>query len=107
MGKGDATCHGCHAAVWFCTVLKIAGGTARMILNPHPDPTGNVAVRVTETGGKVGRVLPKGTQPTTVEQLYTPHHATCPKPPPRKPKPAPAKPPAPAPQPALFPEGDT
>ena len=99
-----ASCQGCGAPVAFVTVLKQAGGTARMILNHQPDPGGNVAVRATHTGGRIGRVLPKGTLPAPGEVLFMPHWASCPTPPPRKPKPpARAKP---KPQPAtLFGEG--
>lgn len=98
-----AQCDGCHADIWFVTVLKKAGGNARMILNFAADTEGNVAVHRTGTGSTIGRVLVKGEKPGNHEQLFMPHWASCTKPPPRKrDKPKPPAPEPASPQTALF-----
>jgi hypothetical protein len=78
MASGLARCDPCGARITFITIRKRDGKPARMVLNHAPDPAGNVAVRQV-SGKPLGRVLTKGQQPDPDEQLYMPHHATCPK----------------------------
>jgi hypothetical protein len=80
MATDKRTCRSCGADIEFVVVANNQGRKpARMPLNPHPDPTGNVAVLTTSSGGKNGRVLNKNQQPAPYETLYQSHFATCPK----------------------------
>ena len=77
-GQQPATCRSCDAPIIFVVVANNAGRKpARMPLNPDPDPSGNVAVMVTASGTRAGRVLGKGQQPAPYETLYMSHFATC------------------------------
>lgn len=68
-----STCKGCYAPVWWVTTA--AHGRA-MPLDPDPTPDGNVTLNpdgraVVHGPGQ----LPLGVDP---DEVYMPHHATCP-----------------------------
>lgn len=74
----EGTCESCGERILFVVVMNNAGRKPkRMPLNPAPDPTGNVAVRVEASGTRIGRVLGKDQKAVSPEILYTPHFATC------------------------------
>ena len=71
-------CDTCGQPIIFVVVMNNQGRKpARMPLNAHPDPAGNVAVRTDATRTRIGRVLGKGQHAAGGETLYTPHFATC------------------------------
>lgn len=75
-------CDRCHASVvWTVTVPN----NARRAVNAAPDATGGTAVYRDEAGRLRSRQLTKD-RPVVeaAEQLFMTHHATCPKPAPRR-----------------------
>lgn len=101
MGSPVALCDGCNARITFVTVTRLDGRRSRMPLNDHPDPAGNIAVRISGQS-KIGRVRALGQALDTDETRYMPHFATCPNPPKRRKPGKPAPKPAPPPPATLF-----
>lgn len=63
-----------------CGDMVIRARTEAMkwqLLNPEPDPAGNVAVRIDPRDNVFARTLRRGEEPVGFEKIYMPHKATC------------------------------